>query len=75
MKVLFADRIVAQIDERAPQKRLTSGVGVLFAKAGIAVPYDGSKIPIAQVDAALEGLSVQERLRAKCELRDLKLIA
>ncbi|MDI1347389.1 MAG: hypothetical protein PSV22_25365 [Pseudolabrys sp.] len=74
MSVLFADKITAQIESPDSSKRLPSPIAVLFAKAGVSVPADGRKIPIGEVDHALKGLNVEERLRLKGRLKELRLI-
>ena len=72
MNVRVFDRISAISDE--PNKRVPARVDALFAKAGISVPHNSGKIPINDVDAALKGLSIDERLEIKGQLKALALI-
>lgn len=74
MRVLFAERIRAEIEKPEDSKRLPSPIAILFAKAGVSLPASGHKVPIGQVDLALKGLGVEERLRLKGRLKELRLI-
>ena len=72
MREKVFDRIVATADETAT--KVPCRIDALFAKAGVAVPRDGRRIPLGQVDVALKGLSIEARLEIKSQLRALALI-
>lgn len=72
MSVKVFDWIRATVSEQAT--KVPARIDVLFAKAGVAVPRDGRRIPIGQVDVVLNGLSIETRLEIKSQLRALALI-
>jgi hypothetical protein len=74
MSVLVFDRIFTADSSKAENKRVPHRIAVLLAKAGVKIPDSGT-IALAQVDKALNGLNVEERMRIKSELAELKLIA
>jgi hypothetical protein len=73
MSVKFADKIEAVVDTKYESPRLPPQIAKLFAKAGVLVHSTGT-IPMMQVDAALKGLSIEQRMTIKSELASLKLI-
>ena len=74
MSVLVFDRIFTADSSKAENKRVPQRIAVLLAKAGVKIPDSGT-IALSQVDKALTGLNVEERMRIKSELAELKLIA
>lgn len=73
MSVKAFDYISATVTEESKRK-VPARIDALFAKAGVSVPQDGSKIPIGDVDEALKGQSIEVRLEIKSQLRALALI-
>ena len=67
MSVLVFDRIEAVIDTKFESGRLKPHLAKIFAKAGVLVPSTGT-MEIAQVDKALNGLGIEQRMVIKSEL-------
>jgi hypothetical protein len=72
MNVLFAEKITAVADTKN-DRGVPLPILSLFAKAGIHIPLAG-KVTLPDVDAALKGLPIDERLRIKTQLKALNVI-
>ncbi|MEJ2626912.1 MAG: hypothetical protein P8Z80_21200 [Pseudolabrys sp.] len=59
----------SQLRELVPER-----VYELFASAGIISPKEGEKVPLVKIDAALDGMSIDERMSIKANLRQAGLI-
>lgn len=66
--------VVIRAIAEEPKKKVPARIDALFAQAGVAVPQDGRKIPIFEIDEALKGLSIETRLEIKGQLKALALI-
>jgi hypothetical protein len=59
---------------RASQRPLPARVTRFLAANHIAIPAPGQFIPIHEIDRALAGESISDRVAAKAELRAFRLI-
>lgn len=70
----YINAISTADDNQSEKKRIPSRIGVLFANAGIGLPKAGQKIPVSELDIALKGLGIDERMTLKNELAIAGLI-
>ncbi|HZR62275.1 MAG TPA: hypothetical protein VFA80_15105 [Xanthobacteraceae bacterium] len=66
--------IIGGINKEMTRQPLPKAIEKLFAAADVSIPAQG-KLSIQDVDRALAGLSISDRLHQKCKLRELGYIA
>jgi hypothetical protein len=71
--VAFNEKIHAMKAEGGFVRKVPATFAKLAAAAEVTVPMFGT-MPIQKVDQALAGLSIEDRLQLKCQLRELGII-
>lgn len=74
MRTLVFAHVTTAADEAYNKTPMQQYVDSLCAEAGVNRPASGRKIPLKQIDGALKGKSITDRIRLKMKLRALDLI-